>query len=99
MPNGNSHSCHLRNPETMNLIGKRIREYRGKKYFIQYGIPKHGRGPAKSIDQEYLYPTDTWTATEARAHCAANKGISFSKVLDGRIVNIVEKLKKALGAK
>ena len=77
------------------MVGSRERDHNGKQYRILFGIPKIGE-EAKSVDQAYRYPADTWTATEARAHCAAHDGVLFEPAVESKIEMAAEKLKKAI---
>jgi len=71
-PYPNEHSCRLRDPETLEIVGSGTRKHNGKTYRIIYGKPKNGEGG--SVEQAYRYPVETWSETEARKHCQEHDG-------------------------
>jgi hypothetical protein len=96
MPYNSEHSCRLKSPDSITVIGSREQEHNGKAYRIIFGTPKRG-SEAKSVEQAYRYPVNTWTASEARAHCTAHNGISFEPAESDTVDDVAEKLKKAIG--
>jgi len=74
-PYPNEHSCRLRDPETLDIVGSSERKHNGKTYRVIYGKPK-GEEKAGSVEQAYRYPVETWSESEARNHCK-NHGGSF----------------------
>lgn len=71
-PYPNEHACRLQDPGKFEKFARKngAREHEGKKYDVIFGIRKDG----KSEEQAYRYPTKSWKAAEAQAHCKANKG-------------------------
>ena len=69
----NEHSCRLRDPETLDIVGSGERKHNGKTYRVIFGKPK-GNPKAGSIEQGYRYPVETWSEAEARKHCNAHDG-------------------------
>jgi len=72
-PYPNEHSCRLRDPETLDIVGSGERKHNGKTYRVIYGKPK-GEKEAGSVEQAYRYPVETWSESEARKHCQAHNG-------------------------
>jgi hypothetical protein len=72
-PYPNEHSCRLKDPETLDIVGSGERKHNGKTYRVIFGKPK-GEKDAGSVEQAYRYPVDTWTEAEARKHCGAHDG-------------------------
>ena len=72
-PYPNEHSCRLRDPETLEIVGSGERKHNGKTYRVVYGKPK-GEEKAGSVEQAYRYPVETWSESEARKHCQAHGG-------------------------
>ena len=72
-PYPNEHSCRLRDPETLDIVGSGERKHNGKTYRVIFGKPKGEKG-AGSVEQAYRYPVDTWSESEARKHCEAHDG-------------------------
>jgi len=72
-PYPNEHSCRLRNPETLDIVGSGTREHDGKTYRVIYGKPK-GEKDAGSVEQAYRYPVETWNEDQARKHCQEHDG-------------------------
>jgi hypothetical protein len=72
-PYANEHSCRLRDPETLDIVGSGERKHNGKIYRVIYGKPK-GEEKAGSVEQAYRYPVETWSESEARKHCQAHGG-------------------------
>jgi len=95
MPYHAEHSCRLRNPETMTILGSREREHNGKSYRILFGVLKHGT-TSGSVEQAYRYPITTWTEGEARAHCKSHNGILFEPAIPADVEMATQKLKNAL---
>jgi hypothetical protein len=67
-PYPNEHSCRLRDPETLDIVGSGERKHNGKTYRVIFGKPK-GEKDAGSVEQAYRYPVETWSEAEARKHC------------------------------
>jgi hypothetical protein len=72
-PYPNEHSCRLKDPETLNIVGSGERKHNGKTYRVIYGKPK-GEEKAGSVEQAYRYPIKTWSEAEARKHCQDHGG-------------------------
>jgi hypothetical protein len=72
-PYPNEHSCRLRDPETLDIVGSGDRKHYGKTYRVIFGKPK-GEKDAGSVEQAYRYPVETWSEGEARKHCQAHDG-------------------------
>jgi hypothetical protein len=70
-PYPNEHSCRLRDPETLDIIGSGERKTNGKTYRVIFGKPKGGGG---SVEQAYRYPVEGWSEAEARKHCDEHNG-------------------------
>lgn len=71
-PYPNEHACRLNDPGKYQRFARMKRKHDGKEYYVIIGFKKGGG----SEDQAYRYPKDTWSASEARAHCQ-EKGGSF----------------------
>lgn len=100
MASKNEHVCVLRKESTLRMVGKRIRHDNKKPYEVRFGIVK-AIGPDGSTDQSYRYPTEAWSATEARMHCVKKGGISFTpapepETTSPEIDAAAEKLKSSL---
>jgi hypothetical protein len=72
-PYPNEHSCRLRNPDTLDIVGSGTREHDGKTYRVIYGKPK-GEKDAGSVEQAYRYPVENWSEDQARNHCQEHDG-------------------------
>ena len=72
-PYPNEHSCRLRDPKELDIVGSGTREHEGKTYRIIFGKPK-GEKDAGSVEQAYRYPIETWSEEEARNHCEQRDG-------------------------
>jgi hypothetical protein len=72
-PYPNEHSCRLKDPETLNIVGSGERKHNGKIYRVIYGKPKD-KPEAGSVEQAYRYPIKTWNEAEARKHCQDHGG-------------------------
>jgi hypothetical protein len=72
-PYPNEHSCRLKDPETLNIVGSGERKHDGKTYRVIFGKPK-GEEDAGSVEQAYRYPVESWSEGEARKHCQAHDG-------------------------
>jgi len=72
-PYPNEHSCRLKDPETLDIVGSDERKHNGKTYRVIFGKPK-GQPKAGSVEQAYRYPVETWSESEARKHCEAHDG-------------------------
>jgi len=72
-PYPNEHSCRLRDPETLDIVGSEEHKHNGKTYRVIFGKPK-GKKDAGSVEQAYRYPVGTWSEAEARKHCKAHGG-------------------------
>jgi HK97 family phage prohead protease len=80
-PMPNNHACVI--DASLKVVGSMTRKHDGKEYTVRIG-KKEGGG---SGDHSYLYPKDTWTEAEARAHCKEHDG-SF-EAATGKSINIV----------
>ena len=72
-PYPNEHSCRLRDPSTLDIVGSEERKHNGKAYRVIFGKPK-GKSKAGSVEQAYRYPVETWSESEAHKHCQAHDG-------------------------
>ncbi|MGF3573556.1 MAG: DUF2213 domain-containing protein [Candidatus Bathyarchaeia archaeon] len=72
-PYPNEHSCRLKDPETLNIVGSGERKHNGKTYRVIFGKPKD-KPDAGSVEQAYRYPIKTWSEAEARKHCQDHGG-------------------------
>lgn len=72
-PYPNEHSCRLRDPEKLDIVGSGERKHNRKTYRVIFGKPK-GEKDAGSVEQAYRYPVETWSEAEARKHCNAHGG-------------------------
>ena len=72
-PYPNEHSCRLKDPSTLDIVGSGERKHNGKTYRVIFGKPK-GKPKAASVEQAYRYPVGSWTEAEARNHCKAHGG-------------------------
>lgn len=72
MPYSNEHSCRLRNPDELEIVGSEERDHEGKKYRVIFGKEKGKE--SGSIEQAYRYSKDIWTAESAKTHCEAHNG-------------------------
>ena len=71
LPFPNEHSCRLRNPEGLEILGSDEREHDDKTCRVIFGKPKDGDG---SVEQAYRYPKESWTEEAARNHCTDHDG-------------------------
>lgn len=71
MPYVSEHSCRLRDPDELDIIGSGERKHDGKTYRVIYGKPNGGDG---SVEQAYRYPVGEWSEAEARVHCREHGG-------------------------
>lgn len=69
-PFPNEHSCDLPFPEKPVRFKSEDRKHKGKLYRVLYGFLKGGG----SKEYAYRYPKESWTASEARVHCAGHDG-------------------------
>jgi len=69
-PFPNFHACRINDPDKYERIRPMTRKHNGKEFTVLIGFKKGGG----SEDQAYRYPKDTWSATEARAHCKGHDG-------------------------
>ncbi len=73
-PYPSEHACRLVEPiegaKTRRKNG--AQEHEGKKYDVIYQ-----KQDDEWVQQAYRYPKETWTASEAKAHCKSHKGIKF----------------------
>ena len=72
-PYSNEHSCRLKDPGTLDIVGSGERKHNGKTFRVIFGKPK-GKPKAGSVEQAYRYPVGTWTEAEAREHCKTHDG-------------------------
>jgi hypothetical protein len=93
-PYPNEHSCRLRDPKTLDIVGSGERKHDGKSYRVIYGKPK-GEKDAGSVEQAYRYPVEIWSEAEARKHCEAHDG-SFEPATDEGDVQKSQKRKVKL---
>ncbi len=72
-PYPNEHACRLREPGDFeeNSFRRSTREHEGKEYSVIMGKLK---GDSAMTEQAYRYAKDTWTASEAKAHCSEHDG-------------------------
>ena len=77
MPYPNEHACRLRDPGDFQADSFRrtSRTHEGKRYAVIMGRLK---GEEELTEQAYRYPSDGWTADEARSHCDTHEGQEFS---------------------
>jgi hypothetical protein len=59
-PYPNEHSCRLKDPETLNIVGNGERKRNDKTYRVIFGKPKD-KPEAGSVEQAYRYPVKTWS--------------------------------------
>jgi hypothetical protein len=85
-PYPNEHSCRLKDPETLNVVGSGERKHNGKIYRVIYGKPKD-KPEAGSVEQAYRYPVKTWSESEAREHCQNHGGNFEPATQEGYIAN------------
>ena len=81
-PYPNNHACVI--DASSEVVGSQSREHDGKKYTVRIGKKKGGG----SGDHSYLYPIDTWTEAEARAHCKSHDG-TFEAASKSKMVNFI----------
>jgi len=68
-PYVNNHACRLKDPAQFDQFRSDVREHKGKRYTVRYGI-KNG----KATEQSYLYPKSVWSSREAGSHCRSHGG-------------------------
>jgi len=80
-PYPNEHSCRLRIPGDFKTgsFRRTTRTSDGKKYGVIMGRLK---GETTMTEQGYRYPKDIWTASLAKSHCKAHKGIKFEPAIE-----------------
>jgi hypothetical protein len=88
-PYPNEHSCRLRDPETLDIVGSGERKHNGKTYRVIYGKPK-GEKEAGSVEQAYRYPVETWSEAEARSHCKDHGGSFEASVKEGESAGLAQ---------
>jgi len=71
LPYPNEHSCRLRDPEGLEIVGSDERKHDDKTYRVIFGKPKERNG---SVEQAYRYPKGSWTEEAARNHCKEHGG-------------------------
>jgi len=69
-PYPNEHACRLKDPGQYDTCRRGSRESGGKTYHVIFCKKTGG----KIEEQSYRYPKDTWSASEARAHCERHGG-------------------------
>ncbi len=75
-PYPNEHACRLQNPakydtcKRSSRVAKNPDSVKGKKYYVIF-CKKKGESME---EQAYRYPKDTWTESQARAHCKYHGG-------------------------
>ncbi len=72
-PYPSEHACRLRQPSDFEADSFRSmsRDHEGKKYRAIFGKLT---GEDKTVDQAFRYGIDTWSAVQARQHCADHGG-------------------------
>lgn len=72
-PYPNEHACRLKDPNAFepDSFRRTSRVHEGKKYDVIMGRLKD---ETTMTEQAYRYPKDTWSETEARAHCKDHGG-------------------------
>jgi len=75
-PYPSEHACRLNSPDKYDSFARKNCEVKhdGKCIDIIYGIKGKGKDKISEI-QAYRYNKDTWTASDARAHCKEHDGI------------------------
>lgn len=76
-PFPNNHACVIN--ASSEVVGSQTRKHNGKEYTVRIGKSKDG----KTSDHSYLYPKDSWSEAEARAHCKDHEG-SFEPASGGK---------------
>ena len=81
-PYPNEHACRLRDPGDFQegSFRRAPREHEGKEYFVIMGRLK---GETTMTEQAYRYPKDTWSVSQARAHCKSHDGQQFEPASEG----------------
>ena len=69
-PYPNEHACRLKDPGQYDTCRRGSRESGGKTYHVIYCKKTGG----SMEEQSYRYPKDTWSASEAGAHCKKHGG-------------------------
>jgi len=77
-PYPNEHACRLKDPAQYDTCRRGSRQTDGKTYYVIYCKKAGG----KMEEQAYRYPKDSWSASEARAHCKEHGG-SFEAASEG----------------
>lgn len=72
-PYPNEHACRLREPGDFedDSFRRTTRKHEDKEYAVILGRLK---GEDVLTEQAYRYPTETWSASEARSHCQTHDG-------------------------
>lgn len=74
MPYPHEHACRLKDPSNFKRFTRvKRRSSSGKTYSVIFGWTSVN-GRDVSMEQAYRYPTDTWNASQARAHCKSHDG-------------------------
>jgi hypothetical protein len=80
VPYPNEHACRLRDPADFapGTFRSMSRQHTGRRYRVILGKLR-GKSGARDpmVEQTYRYPSDTWTAREAMAHCRGHGGLLF----------------------
>ena len=84
-PYPNEHSCRLKDPVKYETCRRSKRTSDGKQYSV---ITCKLKDDDKWEEQAFRYPKDTWTISEARAHCKNHNGILFEPA--GKAAEILE---------
>jgi len=76
----NEHACRLNDPGKYEKFRRGKRTHEGKVYAIIFGKPKD---KDTWEEQAYRYAKDTWTAAQAKKHCASHGGkFEAAKTID-----------------
>jgi hypothetical protein len=80
MPYPHEHACRLRDPDEFapGTFRSMARTHGSQRYRVIVGKLRGKSRPGDPmVEQTYRYPSDTWTAEEAIAHCRAHGGVLF----------------------
>jgi HK97 family phage prohead protease len=82
-PFAHEHACRLHEPSLFqpNSFRRVSRAHDGKAYSVIMGRRK---GTTAMSEQAYRYPSGSWTAASARAHCASHDGAGFEAASGGK---------------
>ena len=86
------HVCSLNS--NVQVIGMRDKQDKGgKKFKALFGFAKRGN---TSVEVEFRYPKDEWTAKESRAHCTRHNGsfeVGLIKIASLKLVKAIKVLR------